>query len=231
LGAAGGSAPAGGPALALVASRTALLTSNRLATAGLLGLVGAGGNVHAGPDALERFPGERPEVVFGGAGGVVPAAVAGERRALALGVADPAVVADQGGEHLDAIGLQLPLHVDGFGQRPRPHPGQHHAVGDAGGHDHVQHERHHGFEVVVDSASCDIIAIMSDILIRDVPEHTVAEIDRRASESGMSRNEYLRHWLGREIRPQVSVTDDDLDRLSMLAGDVTDPYVMRQAWS
>jgi len=42
---------------------------------------------------------------------------------------------------------------------------------------------------------------MSDILIRDVPEHTVAEIDRRASENGVSRNEYLRHWLDREIRP------------------------------
>ena len=72
---------------------------------------------------------------------------------------------------------------------------------------------------------------MSDILIRDVPEHTVAEIDRRASESGMSRNEYLRHWLDREVRPQVTVTVDDLDRLSRLAGDVTDPDVMRQAWS
>lgn len=72
---------------------------------------------------------------------------------------------------------------------------------------------------------------MSDILIRDVPEPTVAEIDRRASESGMSRNEYLRQWLDREIRPQVTVTDDDLDRLSRLAGDVADPNVMRQAWS
>jgi len=72
---------------------------------------------------------------------------------------------------------------------------------------------------------------MSDILIRDVPERTVAEIDRRATERGVSRNEYLRHWLDREIRPQVTVTDDDLHRLSRLASDVTDPDVMRQAWS
>jgi hypothetical protein len=72
---------------------------------------------------------------------------------------------------------------------------------------------------------------MSDILIRDVPEHTVAEIDRRASETGVSRNEYLRHWLDREIRPPVTVTDEDLDRLSSLASDVTDPEIMRQAWS
>lgn len=72
---------------------------------------------------------------------------------------------------------------------------------------------------------------MTDILIRDVPEHTVAEIDRRASEIGVSRNEYLRRWLDSEIRPQVTVTDDDLSRLSRLASDVTDPDVMRQAWS
>lgn len=59
----------------------------------------------------------------------------------------------------------------------------------------------------------------------------MAEIDRRAGEHGMSRNEYLRHWLGRQIRPRVSVTDDDLTRLSRLAADVEDLEVMRQAWS
>lgn len=72
---------------------------------------------------------------------------------------------------------------------------------------------------------------MSDILIRDVPERTVAEIDRRAKESGVSRNEYLRSWLDREIRPQVTVTDEDLHRLSRLAQDIADPEVMRRAWS
>jgi predicted NUDIX family phosphoesterase len=72
---------------------------------------------------------------------------------------------------------------------------------------------------------------MTDILIRDVPDRTIAEIDRRAGETGMSRNEYLRQWLDREIRPQVSVTDEDLDRLSRLTADVNDPDVMRQAWS
>ena len=72
---------------------------------------------------------------------------------------------------------------------------------------------------------------MSDILIRDLPERTVAEIDRRASESGLSRNEYLRQWLDREIRPRATVTDEDLSRLSRLTSDVTDPEVMRGAWS
>jgi hypothetical protein len=77
----------------------------------------------------------------------------------------------------------------------------------------------------------EIITVMPDILIRDLSERTIAEIDRRASESGLSRNEYLRHWLDREIRPQVTVTDDDLERLSRLTTDLSDPDVMRQAWS
>jgi hypothetical protein len=75
------------------------------------------------------------------------------------------------------------------------------------------------------------MAIMTDILIRDVPDQTVAEIDRRASERGMSRNEFLRQWLDIQIRPQITVTLEDLGRLSELAADVTDPEVMRQAWS
>jgi hypothetical protein len=72
---------------------------------------------------------------------------------------------------------------------------------------------------------------MSDILIRDVPEATVAEIDRRASDLGISRNEYLRRWLDRDIRPTQKVTADDLRRFSRLADDLADPEVMRQAWS
>jgi hypothetical protein len=72
---------------------------------------------------------------------------------------------------------------------------------------------------------------MSDILIRDVPEATVAEIDRRASDLGVSRNEYLRRWLDSEIRPAQQVTREDLRRLSQLASDLADPDVMREAWS
>jgi hypothetical protein len=72
---------------------------------------------------------------------------------------------------------------------------------------------------------------MSDILIRDIPEATVAEIDRRASELGISRNEYLRRWLDQGIRPARKVTTDDLRRFSRLASDLDNPEVMRQAWS
>ncbi len=72
---------------------------------------------------------------------------------------------------------------------------------------------------------------MSDILIRDVPESTVAEIDRRASDLGISRNEYLRRWLDTGMRPVRQVTPEDLRRLGRLARDLADPDVMREAWS
>jgi hypothetical protein len=72
---------------------------------------------------------------------------------------------------------------------------------------------------------------MSDILIRDVPESTVAEIDRRASDLGISRNEYLRRWLDTGMRPAQQVTPEDFRRFGRLARDLADPDVMREAWS
>jgi hypothetical protein len=72
---------------------------------------------------------------------------------------------------------------------------------------------------------------MSDILIRDVAESTVAEIDRRAGDLGISRNEYLRRWLDTGMRTPQPVTAEDLRRVSRLARDLADPDVMREAWS
>jgi hypothetical protein len=72
---------------------------------------------------------------------------------------------------------------------------------------------------------------MSDILIRDVSESTVAEIDRRAGNLGISRNEYLRRWLDTEMRIAQPVTAEDLRRVGRLARDLADPDVMREAWS
>ena len=72
---------------------------------------------------------------------------------------------------------------------------------------------------------------MSDILIRDVAEATVAEIDRRASDLGVSRNEYLRRWLDTEMRIVQPVTAEDFRRFGRLARDLADPDVMRDAWS
>jgi hypothetical protein len=72
---------------------------------------------------------------------------------------------------------------------------------------------------------------MSDILIRDVPESTVAEIDRRASDLGVSRNEYLRRWIDQEMRAPQSVTSEDLRRVGQLVRDLANPDVMHEAWS
>jgi hypothetical protein len=72
---------------------------------------------------------------------------------------------------------------------------------------------------------------VSDILIRDVAESTVAEIDRRAGDLGVSRNEYLRRWLDTEMRTGQPVTAEDLRRFGRLARDLADPDVMREAWS
>ena len=62
-------------------------------------------------------------------------------------------------------------------------------------------------------------------------EPTVAEIDRRASDLGVSRNEYLRRWLDTEMRITQPVTAEDLRRFGRLARDLADPDVMREAWS
>jgi hypothetical protein len=75
------------------------------------------------------------------------------------------------------------------------------------------------------------VVSVADILIRDVPESTVAEIDRRARDLGISRNEYLRRWLDTEMRHVQQVTPEDLRRFGRLARDLADPDVMREAWS
>jgi predicted nucleic acid-binding protein len=72
---------------------------------------------------------------------------------------------------------------------------------------------------------------MPDILLRDVPEATVAEIDRRAADLGLSRAEYLRRWVDKEMRPTQPVTAEDLRRVGHLARDLANPEVMREAWS
>lgn len=74
---------------------------------------------------------------------------------------------------------------------------------------------------------------MSDILVRDVAEATVTEIDRRASEQGLSRAEYLRRHLDAEYhrQPAAAVTTADWRRFHDATADLDDPDVMAGAWS
>lgn len=74
---------------------------------------------------------------------------------------------------------------------------------------------------------------MADILVRDVPEATVAEIDRRAGEQGLSRAEYLRRRLDAEYhpRPAPAMSSTDWQRFHDATTDLDDPDVMGGAWS
>ena len=77
---------------------------------------------------------------------------------------------------------------------------------------------------------------MADVLIRDIPDETLAELDAAALRAGVSRAEYLRRTLAaaadraaRDMRPPLS--RDDWTQLHELTADLADEDVMRGAWS
>ena len=73
---------------------------------------------------------------------------------------------------------------------------------------------------------------MTDILIRNVPDDTVAAIETNAKRLGLSRTEYLRRALERERhRTGNEVTVESLARFSETFADLDDADVMRAAWS
>ena len=73
--------------------------------------------------------------------------------------------------------------------------------------------------------------LMTDLLIRDVPDDVVAAVDARASRLGLSRSEYVRRRLAQDAASAGAVVStEDLDRFSELFGDLDDPDVMSQAW-
>ena len=73
--------------------------------------------------------------------------------------------------------------------------------------------------------------LMTDLLIRDVPDDVLAAIDAKAQRLGVSRSEYLRRALARERAvADVDVTVDDLERFGDAFADLADEDVMREAW-
>jgi hypothetical protein len=72
---------------------------------------------------------------------------------------------------------------------------------------------------------------MTDLLVRDVPEHVVAALDAQAAKLGLSRSQYLRRKLAQEAPAAADpVTADDLRSFSDAFADLSDPDVMRGAW-
>jgi hypothetical protein len=73
---------------------------------------------------------------------------------------------------------------------------------------------------------------VSDLLIRDVPEDVVAAIDAKAARLGLSRSEYLRRQMARVASTtDAPVTLEDLQQFAETFSDLTDPELMRDAWS
>jgi len=77
---------------------------------------------------------------------------------------------------------------------------------------------------------------MTDILIRDVSDETLAELDAAASRAGISRVEYIRRTLAaeadRSARGATSpLTREDWTLLHEITADLADGEIMGGAWS
>lgn len=80
--------------------------------------------------------------------------------------------------------------------------------------------------------SPDIVEVVPDVLIRDVPAKDLARIDALAARQGLSRTEYLRRRLHQEaLQQQVSVRTEDLERFADRFADLSDAETMARAWS
>ena len=77
-------------------------------------------------------------------------------------------------------------------------------------------------------ATGDIVAGVTDILIRDVPDDVVAALDANAQRAGITRAEYLRRVLAEQQGP--ALTRDHLNRFAQRTADLGDPEVMAAAW-
>lgn len=72
---------------------------------------------------------------------------------------------------------------------------------------------------------------MTDVLIRDVPEHVIAALDSRAARLGLSRSAYLRRWLAQEaVRGRQPMTVEHLTAFAETFADLEDTQIMGGAW-
>ena len=75
------------------------------------------------------------------------------------------------------------------------------------------------------------VIVLTDLLIRDVPDEVVAAIDANAKRLGLSRTEYLRRRLASDaLRSMETVSTADLSRFAETFSDLADPDVMAAVW-
>jgi hypothetical protein len=73
--------------------------------------------------------------------------------------------------------------------------------------------------------------VVSDVLIRDVPDDVLAAVDAHAARLGLSRTQYLRRKLAQDAAGSAaSVSADDLRAFSARFADLADDEVMAAAW-
>jgi hypothetical protein len=72
---------------------------------------------------------------------------------------------------------------------------------------------------------------MSDVLIRDVPDHVLAAIDAHAARLGLSRTEYLRRRLAQDTDTSEPVTVAQLRAFGDAFEDLGDESTMSGAWT
>lgn len=73
--------------------------------------------------------------------------------------------------------------------------------------------------------------MMTDMLIRDLPDTVIAALDTHAARLGLSRSEYVRRRLTQDATTgDAPVTVADLTRFAAQFADLADPDVMDHAW-
>lgn len=70
---------------------------------------------------------------------------------------------------------------------------------------------------------------MADLLLRNLSEEDLSAVDARCAKLGLSRNEYLRRLVHRDVDARP-VTVEDLHSFATTFADLGDPDVMSGAW-
>jgi plasmid stability protein len=74
-------------------------------------------------------------------------------------------------------------------------------------------------------------AVMTDMLMRDVPDDVTAALEARARRLGLSRSEYVRRRLAQDAAVADSpASAGDLTRFAETFSDLADLDVMSRAW-